>query len=46
MTGFGHVWLNSDVENDKQFVFNFKQRLPGNFEQKFRPNLELQATSA
>ena len=24
MTGFGHVWLNSGVENDKLFLFNFK----------------------
>ena len=37
MTGFGHVWLNSGVEND------FKQRLRDNFGQKV--NLELQATS-
>ena len=43
MTGFGHVWLNSGVENDKLFLFNFKQRLRDNFGQKV--NLELQATS-
>ena len=43
MTGFGHVWLNSGVENDKLFLFNFKQRLRDNFGQKV--NLELQTTS-
>ena len=43
MTGFGHVWLNSGVENDKLFLFTFKQRLRDNFGQKV--NLELQTTS-
>ena len=43
MTGFAHVWLNSGVENDKLFLFNFEQRLRDNFGQKV--NLELQATS-
>ena len=43
LTGFGHVWLNSGVKNDKLFLFNFKQRLRDNFGQKV--NLELQATS-
>ena len=42
MTGFGHVWLNSGVENDKLFLFNLIQRLRDNFGQKV--NLELQAT--
>ena len=42
MIAFGHVWLNSGVENDKLFLFNFKQRLRDNVGQKV--NLELQAT--
>ena len=42
-TGFGHVWLNHGVENDKLFLFNFKQRLRDNFGQK--THLELQNTS-
>ena len=41
ITGFGHVWLNSYVENDKLFLLNIKQRLRDNFGQKV--NLELQA---
>ena len=39
MTGFGHVWLNSGVENDGLFLFNFKLRLRDNFGQTV--NLEL-----
>ena len=43
MTGFSHVWLNSGVENDKLFLFYFKQPLRDTFGQKV--NLELKATS-